>query len=312
MELEEVTAGHAAVLAGLDPLLPVPGRLSPGGSGTLITARVGESAAYGLAQFSTVASDAEAALWGPLRSHRLTAYAAGPDRRAAFAALLDEWEPLLRERASPGDADCGASVTLPSRDLDTALPLVHRGFAPLTMIAVRRRPSVPAVGGGGDGVVRVATVDDLDTLVELAVELQYADAAFGMVTVRPTAAGVLRPGIEAQLARAPGLTWVGLDGDGRVVGFAQVQPPPENGWLGPAVSGRLPAYVGYLFVRPDRRGAGLGAALVDTAHRAIDADPTADTTLLHHALPSPYSTPFWARHGYRPLWTAYQRRPTVL
>ena len=340
MDVGEVTARHAAVLAGLDPLLAAPGALVADDDVRTLTVRVGGSVGVGQARFSEAAPDAEAALWGPLRSHRLMAHLAGPDRGAALAALLDEWEPVLGELAEPGDLDCGASMTVPSRDTDTALPLLRKGFAPLTVIAARLRPTVPGtmVPGqtgpgpttpdptspgptepdstgldpdGSLGRVRVATAEDLDVMVELAVELQHVDAAFGMVTERPASPSILRAGIDAQLRRAPDLTWVGLDDDGRVAGFAQVQPPAENGWLAAAVAGPPPAYFGYLYVRPDRRGAGLGAALVDAAHRAIDADPTAAVTVLHHALPSPYSTPFWARHGYRPLWTAYQRRPAV-
>lgn len=343
-----VTAGHGAALAGLDPLLPPPGVLAVEDGALLLTARAGESVAAGVARTVTAAADSEAALWGSLRNHRLTAQLAGPDRRAAMAALLDVWEPVLRERAAPGDDDGGATVTIASRDTDAALPLIRHGFAPLIVVAVRRRlvgvTSAPPALSGHPGV-RLMAEGDLDAVAALAVELHVADAAFGMVTERPGEAELLRSGVADQWRRAPGHTWVAVAGS-TVVGFAQVQPAAEAGWVAGLVAGPAPAYFGYLYVRPGSRGTGLGSALVAAAHAAIDADAvagsvtdaaidattgsadsTADaaasagdaatdgaavaTTLLHHALPSPYSMPFWARQGYRPLWTAYQRRPAV-
>jgi len=32
-------------------------------------------------------------------------------------------------------------------------------------------------------------------------------------------------------------------------------------------------------------------------------------TLLHYEQTNPLSAPFWARHGYRPLWTSWEARP---
>jgi predicted N-acetyltransferase YhbS len=53
-------------------------------------------------------------------------------------------------------------------------------------------------------------------------------------------------------------------------------------------------------VRPDERGAGVGAALVTTLHRELDRAGVA-VTLLHHGQLNPLSSPFWNRMGYRPL-----------
>jgi GNAT superfamily N-acetyltransferase len=313
MRVDEVTAGHGAALAAVDRLVRAPGALVPENGDVALRARAGDSHGAGLARSSVVDATGEPALWGALRGHRLIAHLAGPDRAAAMAALLDRWEPVLRSRAEAGDQDSAATVTVASRDVDLALPLVRRGFAALTVVALRRNP-VAAAAPAGKGV-RLMEARDLDEVTVLAGELHRADAMFGMVTVRPGEADVLRHGIEAQRQRAPEHTWV-AERDGRITGFAQVQPASDAGWVAGMVDGPPPAYFGYLYVRPGLRGGGIGSALVAAAHAAVDADARAAgqdsaTTLLHHALPSPYSTPFWARHGYRPLWTAYQRRPAV-
>jgi GNAT superfamily N-acetyltransferase len=65
-----------------------------------------------------------------------------------------------------------------------------------------------------------------------------------------------------------------------------------------------------MFVRPEERGGGVGAALVERAHAALDAHPVA-VTLLHYAQVNPVSAPFWSRMGYRPLWTIWEARPAA-
>jgi GNAT superfamily N-acetyltransferase len=63
-----------------------------------------------------------------------------------------------------------------------------------------------------------------------------------------------------------------------------------------------------MFVLPGRRGAGVGAALVARAHAEMAAAGVA-LALLHYEQANPLSTPFWARQGYRPLWTSWEARP---
>lgn len=62
-----------------------------------------------------------------------------------------------------------------------------------------------------------------------------------------------------------------------------------------------------MFVRPDERGGGIGAALVRHVHGELDARGI-DLTLLHYAQVNPLSAPFWHRMGYRPLWSTWEAR----
>lgn len=68
------------------------------------------------------------------------------------------------------------------------------------------------------------------------------------------------------------------------------------------------AYLSELAVEASSRGAGIGSALVAAAHAQLDAHQVA-VTLLHHGALNPLSTPFWARPGYLPLLTTFQRCP---
>jgi len=68
------------------------------------------------------------------------------------------------------------------------------------------------------------------------------------------------------------------------------------------------AYVLLAGVAAGERGRGIGTVLAAHAHREADSAGVA-ITLLHHALPSPLSAPFWASQGYRPLWTVWEARP---
>ena len=97
---------------------------------------------------------------------------------------------------------------------------------------------------------------------------------------------------------------------GRPVGLLVVEPPGEAGWVAPMVKIQPAAYLQTMFVRPQERGTGVGAALVAAAHQALDR-LAVRVTLLHHAQVNPVSGPFWSRMGYRPLWTTWEVRPAA-
>ncbi len=96
-------------------------------------------------------------------------------------------------------------------------------------------------------------------------------------------------------------------------------PPVANGpngrpgsrSAGPSTSRPgVTVYLQTMFVRPDERGGGVGAALVRHVHAVLDARGV-QTTLLHYAQVNPLSAPFWGRMGYRPLWTGWEVRPAA-
>ncbi len=98
--------------------------------------------------------------------------------------------------------------------------------------------------------------------------------------------------------------------DGTPIGAITVKQPPHSDWVRTYTETSPIAYIDHLGVRPDARGSGAGGALVAFAHDLLDRAGMA-STLLHHALPNPLSTPFWYSHGYRPRWTLWVRRPAL-
>ena len=300
-----IDRAHRRYCAALDPLLPMAGPVLPGDGDQMLSVTVGESAGYARARFVESDPDSVGALWGPLRQHGLTYRLSGDDRAGVLRSLLADW---LGGTVGPaGDWESAAVVTVPSRDPECRNPLLEFGFAPVIVVAARRRPNADPSGPPA-GRVRVATERDLSALTEMAVQLHEYDVASGMLTRRPSRARLLRDMLSEQLQTWPGWTWL-AEIDGRAVGFGYVQPPAAAEWIAGLVpAGTSPAYLAEMFVGPSVRSTGIGALLTAAAHRKLD-QAGVPLTLLHHALPNPYSTPFWARMGYRPVWTTWQRRP---
>lgn len=238
--------------------------------------------------------------WGPLRTHGLT-WQPGCD----LPALLDEWDARL---TGLDDPETAAIVQLPSHETGGARTLISRGFAPLTVVAERLAGRSPAPRPSGVGI-RAATHADLDVAVELNLHTVRYDAQFGLVTERPNTAEHLRTALAEVLDRDHEAMWLAISGD-TPVGMIYVDMPQDAGWMEKYASARPFAYLGHLGVRPDVRGTGAGSALAAHAHGVLDAAGVA-STLLHHALPNPRSTPFWYSQGYRPRWTLWARRPAL-
>ncbi|MER5263391.1 GNAT family N-acetyltransferase [Actinosynnema sp. NPDC002837] len=245
--------------------------------------------------FSELSEDALNASWGALRTHSLHWHPG-----AALDDLLRRW-PL----SGGGDHDTAALVTVPSRAVEAADVLARHGYAPLLVTAAR----LPGRGFDRRSTARIVplTQENLDAAVELNVETLRFDSLFGMVTARPSSAERLREHIASLLERPEPCGWL-AERDGEVVGFVYYDLPRHAEWIAPRTSVRPVAYLGLLGVRRDARGGGIGAALADHAHGLLD-EAGVGVTLLHHALPNPLSAPFWYSHGYRPLWTTWQRRP---
>lgn len=92
VDLAAHRARYAGVLSAADPLLPEPAELAPGDGRRLLTARVGDSVAAGVARVEHVDPATLDATWGALDNHVLTAQVTGPDPAGALDALLECWD----------------------------------------------------------------------------------------------------------------------------------------------------------------------------------------------------------------------------
>lgn len=231
--------------------------------------------------------------------------AAGGD---GMDALLREWRRLL-ERGVPAE-DSACLVTWPSRDVESARPLLAHGFAPLTCMAVRTvRAGTPAHRAPQAGVgVRLAGARDLEVVLELELaELAYS-ALVGAATVRPDAERIKRAALTRHLEQGDPV-WL-AERDGVAVGLAHCRlMDVEPGSL-TAIRlrpGRW-GYVNCLSVRDGARSSGVGRELMAVAHHELHRRG-ASGTFLHYNPPNPLASVFWARQGYRPLWTSWELRP---
>ncbi|WP_424189963.1 GNAT family N-acetyltransferase [Actinokineospora sp. G85] len=299
--LVAVADAHAERLAALDPLLPPPPPLAPG-AGRLITTPGGAAIAW--RQDSPAGTAART--WDAAVRHNLEVRLAGHDRATPLGALLDSWFDLLVGATTPGDLDCAAVVELPSRDTEAVLALLHRGFAPVSTLAIRTagKPGPPPAT---EVDIRPATEADLDTLVHLNLEVVRYDAPFGKITPREDTEEALRNQVAFLLDQPGPPVWI-AEREGHPLGYAHVQLHPVSSWTTRYTSAPNPAYLSSLGVTTTHRSTGIGTTLAHHVHTTLDSQGVG-VTLLHHALPNPRSTPFWYSHGYRPLWTTWQRRP---
>lgn len=308
----DVTAtGHAARIATVDALLPAPLPFEVHDDATLLSAQVGDTRAAGLATSTELGPDSSQSIWRALTEHRLEVQLAGPDPAAGLDALLTRWDEHLSTIARPGDPECAAVVSRPSRDTAGVTEMLRHGFAPVGVIAVRPAQRMAASGPTTTpGVcIRHATPDDLDTAMRLMLELQRYDAQFGKVTVRPGIEELVGKGLLRQLERPESQVWI-AELYGKALGMVVLQMPDETAWIQHRVAASRIGYLSSLAVAEAARSAGVGTALAAHAHQVFD-EAGADVVLLHTAVPNPRSTPFWYAQGYRPLWTGWQRRPAV-
>jgi GNAT superfamily N-acetyltransferase len=297
----------------LDPMLRVPRDPPEGCPVRLVVAGDnGRPAGFGVCRHRHVPADALEQVWGAATRFVLTPRLAGPDAGRALDELLGQWRDHLAGLPEAAQQDTVAMLEWPSRDISGVNALLRHGMQAITVVAVRPagRVTLDADSGTPAGVViRAAGPDDLDAVTELEMGVIRFDAHFGAAILRPATEALVRGATRQALARPQDWVWV-AERSGRLVGLVHVLPPEESGWIAGMARPGTTAYLQSMFVRPDERGGGLGAALVKRAHDELDARGIS-ITLLHYAQLNPLSGPFWSRMGYRPLWTGFQSSPAA-
>jgi GNAT superfamily N-acetyltransferase len=310
--VDDINKAAARRWRHLDPLLPEPSDLPEGCMAPLL-AFGDNSRPSGLAvcRHQHVAADTLAQTWGTATKFVLSMRLRGPDVAAAADDLLTQWRDHLSAQPEAKADDTAAIVNWPARDVTGVLALLRHGLQPLTVIAVRPKARPANVGTAPpEGlVIRPATADDLDAVAELELGVVRYDAHFGGSIPRPATEALVRAETQAALAKRPGWTWL-AEQDGQPVALTVVEPPAAARWIAGLTRTGATAYLQTMFVRPDERSGGIGAALVRHVHGELDARGI-DLTLLHYSQVNPLSAPFWHRMGYRPLWSTWEARPAA-
>jgi GNAT superfamily N-acetyltransferase len=310
--VDDINKAAAKRWRHLDPLLPEPSDLPEGCMAPLLA--LGDNSrpsGLGVCRHQHVAADTLAQTWGTATKFVLSMRLRGPDVAAAADDLLTQWRDHLSAQPEAKADDTAAIVNWPARDVTGVLALLRHGLQPLTVIAVRPKARPANVGTAPpEGlVIRPATADDLDAVAELELGVVRYDAHFGGSIPRPATEALVRAETQAALAKRPGWTWL-AEQDGQPVALTVVEPPAAATWIADMTRTGATAYLQTMFVRPDERSGGIGAALVRHVHGELDARGI-DLTLLHYSQVNPLSAPFWHRMGYRPLWSTWEARPAA-
>ncbi len=285
----------------VDALLP-PAAITPNGH-VLTAAMPNGDRVAGVLTHSVFEPGTAPTLWSALELwelHPLLGAAGG----AGMDGLLREWRRVLDRRGPGPDSAC--LLTWPSRDAEVAKPLVEHGFVPLTSLAVRTAARAEAPPAGV--VVRPAAEADLEVVLELELaELAYS-ALVGAAVVRPDAERVKRAALTRHVEQGD-LIWV-AEQDGVVVGVAhcRLMDVTAGGLTGTRLRPGRWGYVNCVSVAEVARGSGTGRALTAVAHDELRRRG-ATGTFLYYNPPNPLASVFWARQGYRPLWTSWELRP---
>jgi GNAT superfamily N-acetyltransferase len=284
----------------LDALLP-PAAPLPDGHVLTAALRHGDRVAGSVVRIAHE-PDAAATLWSA--RHVLELYPLLGDADAAgMEALLREFARVVARTTPAPDSAC--VVTWPSRDAPAAGPLLGHGFAPLSVLAVRTGAAPPPPAGPA---VRPAGPADLDAVVDLELaELAYS-TDLGVTPPRADAAEIRRASLAHQLGQGEPV-WL-AERDGVAVGVAHcrlIDVATTSALATRLRPGRW-GYVNSVSVLPTARGTGVGRELMAVAHHELHTAGATATFLYHHPV-NPLASVFWARQGYRPLWTGWEVRP---
>ncbi|MFD0557696.1 acetyltransferase (GNAT) family protein [Stackebrandtia endophytica] len=290
----ELLAEHRRRWSAIDRLVDTPVIPEAPGNGRTLK----HSDGYAVARRLDRRPDEYVALWSSLREYRCDARIRNPE---AIADLLSEWIGGLPE---PDDDDTELTFNWPGRDVAVIPLLIDYGFRPKATVAIRRT-SPPVATPPSDGIViRELAAEHADAAVDLWREVIDWDNRFLRHPRRPDAVKHLRAEVERFTAK-PGTAWVAEVG-GAVVGLLVQSVGADSEWIQPLVEPAPVGYLNCLVTTAGHRGGGVGAALVDRAHRTL-ADSAVPYNTLHYNALNPLSGPFWNRAGYRPLWTNWSR-----
>ena len=312
MNTDAIATEHAIRLSRMDALLPSSDPfVGRGDEAGALYSDNGSSSASGVPVRSEVIAESSDSLWRALVEYRLIVRLAGPHPGEPLTRILTQWDEYLSRVAPPGDWDTAAVVPRPSRDTAGSAELLRQGFSPTRVLAVRPADRLATPGPPTEPGVRIRPAErkDLETAVGLYTDLQRYDSQFGVVTLRANASDLLAGDLARQLDRPDPTVWI-AELYGRPLGLLRIQYPAETAWIAPYVAAERVGYLSSLHVAEAARSSGVGTALAAHAHQLFD-EASVEAVLLHHALASPMSTPFWYSQGYRPLWTYWYRRPAV-
>ncbi|PPK65522.1 GNAT family N-acetyltransferase [Actinokineospora auranticolor] len=290
---------QSARFAELDPLLPA--AVAPPPGEVLAAALPDGERVAGVLTRSVLDPGTPQTLWSAAEVWELHPLV-GATGGLGVEALLRRW---ARARVSPS-RDSACLVQWPSRDAEASAAFLAHGFVPLAVLAVRTTPFTAGEVAGTH--VRRAGMGDLDALVESAMaEVEYS-ALVGGAIVRAGAAGIKRDALRRHLAQGDPVWLAERDGIavGHVEGWHTASGPGT--WAETRVRHGRWGYVNCLSVLPSARGGGVGRALMEVAHGAL-LDRGTVGSFLYYNPPNPLSPVFWARQGYRPLWTVWEIRP---
>ncbi|WP_018683635.1 GNAT family N-acetyltransferase [Actinokineospora enzanensis] len=293
---------QSAHFAEIDALLPA--AIEPPAGEVLTAALPDGDRVAGMLTRTTLAPGSPQTLWSTAEVWELHPLV-GAHGGVGMRALLDLW-PAVIARAAPG-RDSACVVNWPSRDIDATAAFLSHGFVPLAVLAVRTDASSP-VATRADVRVRRAVGADLDSLVGLAMaEVEYSSRVGGAI-VRAGAATIKRDTLRRHLAQGDPV-WI-AEREGVAVGHVEGwhTTSAAGTWAETRVRHGRWGYVNCLSVTPSARGTGIGRTLMDVAHRTL-LDRGAAGAFLYYNPPNPVSPVFWARQGYRPLWTVWEVRP---
>ncbi|GAA4438472.1 GNAT family N-acetyltransferase [Actinokineospora soli] len=298
MILKSLLRAQAARFTALDPLLPEPA--DPPEGVVLTAALAGGERVAGVVVRTIHQPGAPQTLWST-RDVRELHPIVGAAGATGIDALLKRWV----QRLDPAGPDSACLVTWPTRDAESTAPLLAHGFVPLTVLAVRTTPQPvsPAVCS-----VRRATPADLDALVELSMaEVEYA-ALVGGGIVRDDAWEIKRGTVAQHLTRGDPIWLAELDGVPVGMVEAWETDAQPGSWARTRVRAGRWVFVNCLSVSPAARGLGVGRTLMDVVHTSL-LGPRSAGSFLYYNPPNPLSPTFWAKQGYRPLWTVWELRP---